>query len=402
MGPSTAAAYGRRRAGHASNPGCWPPGRRRSHVLNLSSSTPMIFRGRCGATRLSADAPSTSPTPDIGARARPWAPIGSAPALSDTGRHDRYRPRAGDRGLPRLRRGGNRGADDRAGGRRDPELVLRLLRSRCRRRRAGDPGRRARTRPHLAADQRVTGPDRWPSARVKHSVAAQGGATRCGAESTPRRGCDVRRRIGRGTCRGLPRPGGDRRLLVRDRLQRGAAGGARGRVHRAHVRRQSAPRRTRGSRGGGRRSGGGRGRRRGPRATGPGARERDEVLGRRDADLVRDVLGRRGSGGVVARRGRGAAGDRARSAARRVGDGAVAAACPEPDRERERGTVSSIVSAALAVWQFVVGDDWVTAIGVVVALGLTALIAAAGGAAWWVMPPAVIALLALSLRRAAR
>lgn len=64
--------------------------------------------------------------------------------------------------------------------------------------------------------------------------------------------------------------------------------------------------------------------------------------------------------------------------------------------------MSSIVSAALAVWQFVVGDDWVTAIGVVVALGLTALIAAAGGAAWWVMPPAVIALLALSLRRAAR
>jgi hypothetical protein len=64
--------------------------------------------------------------------------------------------------------------------------------------------------------------------------------------------------------------------------------------------------------------------------------------------------------------------------------------------------VSAIVRAALAVWHFVVGDDWVTAIGVVVALGLTALIAAAGGAAWWVMPPAVVALLALSLRRAAR
>jgi hypothetical protein len=58
--------------------------------------------------------------------------------------------------------------------------------------------------------------------------------------------------------------------------------------------------------------------------------------------------------------------------------------------------------AALAVWDFVVGDDWVTALGVVAALGLTALIAAAGGAAWWVMPVAVIALLALSVRRAAR
>jgi hypothetical protein len=57
---------------------------------------------------------------------------------------------------------------------------------------------------------------------------------------------------------------------------------------------------------------------------------------------------------------------------------------------------------ALAVWDFVVGDDWRTAVGVVIALGVTALVAAAGASAWWVMPPAVIALLALSLRRAAR
>jgi hypothetical protein len=64
--------------------------------------------------------------------------------------------------------------------------------------------------------------------------------------------------------------------------------------------------------------------------------------------------------------------------------------------------MNSLVKAALAVWDFVVGDDWVTAIGVVAALGLTALIAAAGGAAWWVMPVTVIALLALSVRRAAR
>jgi hypothetical protein len=64
--------------------------------------------------------------------------------------------------------------------------------------------------------------------------------------------------------------------------------------------------------------------------------------------------------------------------------------------------MSALVKTALAVWDFVVGDDWVTAIGVVAALGLTALIAAAGDAAWWVMPAAVIALLALSLRRAAR
>ncbi|HEY2536447.1 MAG TPA: hypothetical protein VGI24_05630 [Solirubrobacteraceae bacterium] len=54
-----------------------------------------------------------------------------------------------------------------------------------------------------------------------------------------------------------------------------------------------------------------------------------------------------------------------------------------------------------AVWEFVVGEDWRTALGVIVALGSTALIAGAGISAWWVMPLAVIVLLALSLRRAA-
>ena len=56
----------------------------------------------------------------------------------------------------------------------------------------------------------------------------------------------------------------------------------------------------------------------------------------------------------------------------------------------------------LAVWEFVVGDDWRTAIGVVLALAATALIAGAGVSAWWVMPVAVLGLLALSVRRAAR
>ena len=61
------------------------------------------------------------------------------------------------------------------------------------------------------------------------------------------------------------------------------------------------------------------------------------------------------------------------------------------------------VSALLAgVWEFVAGDDWRTALGVVVALAVTALLADAPIAAWWVMPPAVIALLALSIRRAVR
>jgi hypothetical protein len=53
------------------------------------------------------------------------------------------------------------------------------------------------------------------------------------------------------------------------------------------------------------------------------------------------------------------------------------------------------------VWEFVVGDDWVVALGVIVALGVTAIVAAAGVAAWWIMALAVPLLLALSLRRAA-
>ncbi len=56
----------------------------------------------------------------------------------------------------------------------------------------------------------------------------------------------------------------------------------------------------------------------------------------------------------------------------------------------------------VGVWEFVVGDDWRTALGVVLALGATALLADAGVSAWWFMPPAVFVLLALSLRRAAR
>jgi hypothetical protein len=64
--------------------------------------------------------------------------------------------------------------------------------------------------------------------------------------------------------------------------------------------------------------------------------------------------------------------------------------------------MSWIVKAAHAVWDFVVGDDPWTAVGVAVALGATALLAGTGAAAWWVMPVAAMALLALSLRRAAR
>jgi hypothetical protein len=56
----------------------------------------------------------------------------------------------------------------------------------------------------------------------------------------------------------------------------------------------------------------------------------------------------------------------------------------------------------VGVWEFVVGDDWRTALGVVIALAITALIASANVSAWWVMPIAVFGLLAISISRAAR
>jgi hypothetical protein len=52
-------------------------------------------------------------------------------------------------------------------------------------------------------------------------------------------------------------------------------------------------------------------------------------------------------------------------------------------------------------WDFVVGDDWRAAVGIVVAIGATAIVAAAHIAAWWLLPLAVVAVLYLSLRRAA-
>ncbi len=54
------------------------------------------------------------------------------------------------------------------------------------------------------------------------------------------------------------------------------------------------------------------------------------------------------------------------------------------------------------LWDFVVGDDWRIALGVVVALSVTAVVAGAGLSAWWIMPVATVGLLAASLWRAAR
>jgi hypothetical protein len=50
-------------------------------------------------------------------------------------------------------------------------------------------------------------------------------------------------------------------------------------------------------------------------------------------------------------------------------------------------------------WDFLVGDDWLVAAGILVGLALTALLAATAVPAWWVLPLAVAAVLWLSLRR---
>jgi hypothetical protein len=57
--------------------------------------------------------------------------------------------------------------------------------------------------------------------------------------------------------------------------------------------------------------------------------------------------------------------------------------------------------AASGIWEFVAGDDWLTATGVAVALGLTALVSEES-AGWLVLPLAVAILLPLSIWREAR
>jgi pilus assembly protein TadC len=52
------------------------------------------------------------------------------------------------------------------------------------------------------------------------------------------------------------------------------------------------------------------------------------------------------------------------------------------------------------VLEFVVGEDWRVALGVVVTLGATALIATVGVPAWWIAPIAILAILRRSIERA--
>jgi hypothetical protein len=53
-------------------------------------------------------------------------------------------------------------------------------------------------------------------------------------------------------------------------------------------------------------------------------------------------------------------------------------------------------------YDFVVGDDWMIAAGVVIALGVSAALARRDVHAWWLMLVAVVVLLAASLWRETR
>lgn len=64
--------------------------------------------------------------------------------------------------------------------------------------------------------------------------------------------------------------------------------------------------------------------------------------------------------------------------------------------------MSRLPLLGLFVWDFVVGDDWRIALVVIAALVVTAIVAGASAAAWWILPLATVAVLGLSVWRAAR
>lgn len=65
--------------------------------------------------------------------------------------------------------------------------------------------------------------------------------------------------------------------------------------------------------------------------------------------------------------------------------------------------MGSAVLGFLRFWyEFIVGDDWTVAAGVIGALAVTSLLVHRSVPAWWLMPVAVGLLLFTSLRRAAR
>lgn len=64
--------------------------------------------------------------------------------------------------------------------------------------------------------------------------------------------------------------------------------------------------------------------------------------------------------------------------------------------------MSRLAGLARGVWDFIVGDDWRIALGVVAALGVTAIVSDTSVSAWWILPVAVAVLLLVSVSAVAR
>lgn len=65
--------------------------------------------------------------------------------------------------------------------------------------------------------------------------------------------------------------------------------------------------------------------------------------------------------------------------------------------------MGSVLMGFLRFWyDFIIGDDWTVAAGVIVALAVTSVLIHRSVSAWWLMPLAVGLLLFTSLRRAVR
>jgi uncharacterized membrane protein len=81
-------------------------------------------------------------------------------------------------------------------------------------------------------------------------------------------------------------------------------------------------------------------------------------------------------------------------------DSGVEAHATQPASPRLRATWAR--RWFLGAWDFFVGEDWRTAVGVVLALVLTDALTKAAGSAWWIMPLAVIGLLVRSVHEVAQ
>jgi len=83
-------------------------------------------------------------------------------------------------------------------------------------------------------------------------------------------------------------------------------------------------------------------------------------------------------------------------------DGAVAEADPPATAAAASGAAAQLKAFGLFWYDFVVGDDWHVAGGVVIAFLCTYLLAAGHQPSWWLLPTVVIVLLPYSLWRAVR